>query len=286
MTIVIAYREGDTILMMADTKVSNRNARAPEVVPGRLKVVTFADCATVAFAGNADAAYVVIRDARREFQKRGFSAALEVFRQDSMRGETDYIVAAHQKNTVLLRLRNGGQLEVGDDICTLGDDDAMKWYIERARSIRESKPLRNRELRTRFVDKLLTTRGIGPTVGGFAIAVEAVATGHRYLGHSAFYTYKLDLKWGKETHQSEEQVYSGDGHFEYSVHPSKYNNVPIVGVCLLQARTGYIYSPLEQVHPFRVPLAPPDLNWIGHERQMYRALDAEIESHVSIVRSL
>ena len=57
---------------------------------------------------------------------------------------------------------------------------------------------------------------------------------------------------------------------------------PVVGACLLQARTGYVYSPIEQPAPFRVELLR-DNAWEGREQEMYGVLRKAIEEHVRAV---
>ncbi|KSV76013.1 hypothetical protein N185_16325 [Sinorhizobium sp. GW3] len=61
MTIIIAQRRGDDILLLADTKIGNAGEKGPNVIPGRLKLIVLGKGLTVGFAGNADAADVTIR---------------------------------------------------------------------------------------------------------------------------------------------------------------------------------------------------------------------------------
>ena len=130
----------------------------------------------------------------------------------------------------------------------------------------------------------MTNKDVGPHVGGFPIAVEALPTGHRYLFCSGGYTYKFpELKWGEVTYQPIEQVYTGDGHFTLSVVPSEALDVPVVGACLLQARMGYVFSPTEQPEAFHVRLAPRNSLWEGTEQQMYAILKEALAFHVAAV---
>lgn len=280
MTIVIARRRNDEILLLADTMVTDANLTGPDVIPGRLKIVTIGSRITVAFAGNADAAFLALRTARREFHRSGSKSAINVLKEASSDGTTDFIVAIHRPETFLLRVRKGVTLEISD-ICALGDDEPFVSLIEEARNSVDTGPLRKSELRLKFVYRLMTNKDLGSSVGGFPISVEALPTAHRYLGITGTYTYKFPaLKWGEETHQPIEQVYSGDGHFMFSIVPSQISDVPVVGACLLQARQGYVFSPLEEPHAFRIDLLPENTEWEGKEQEMYKHLNDAISQHV------
>jgi hypothetical protein len=104
---------------------------------------------------------------------------------------------------------------------------------------------------------------------------------------SGFYTYEFPtLEWGEVTYQPIEQVYTGSGHFEFSVMSSQTVNTPVVGICLLQARMGYILSPLEYPLASAIPLASADTAWKGQEERMFNVLRQALESHVAQVANL
>lgn len=282
MTIVIAQRRGAEILLLTDTKVGEPGKTGPDIMPGRLKVIALGNRITVAFAGDADPAGVVVREARKFAKNRDAKAVVELLQQSSAGGATDYLLASHLPEATLLRIRKGVALDV-PDICAIGDDAPFLSLIEKARTASDE-PFFKSDLRLRFMDRLMTNKDLGPDVGGFPIALGATVDGHRYLGQSGLYTYKFpELKWGEETHQSIDQVYSGDGHFEMSVIPPENSDVPVVGVCLLQARTGYVYSPMEDPLAIRVPLAEPNAPWDGKQHEMFSALQHAIAAHVARV---
>lgn len=138
-------------------------------------------------------------------------------------------------------------------------------------------------LRSKFIDIILTGKHGEVTVGGFPIAVVATTHDHHYAPHTGTYTYKFpEMKWGETAYQSMDQVYSGDGHFQLTIVRSAMSDVPVVGACLLQARTGYVYSPIEQPEPVKVELLR-DSAWEGREQEMYGALREVIEERVRAV---
>lgn len=285
MTIVIAQRRGAEVLLLSDSKVGEPGKTGPDTMPGRLKVIALGNQITVAFAGAADPAGVVVREARKLARSRDAQAVIDLLRQSSASGATDYVFAGHLPDATLLRIRNGVALDV-PDICAIGDDRPFLALIEKARTANDE-PFFKSDLRSRFMDRLMTNKDLGPDVGGFPIALGATADGHRYLGQSGFYTYKFPkLRWGEETHQSIDQVYSGDGHFEMSVIPPERSDVPVVGVCLLQARTGYVYSPMDCPLAIQVPLAEHNAPWDGKQHEMYAVLSRAIAEHVARLEQL
>lgn len=190
LTIVIAQRRGEEILILSDTMISNPVETGPNIFPGRLKAVIIGPCVTVAYAGNADPAGVAIQKARFELDRAGLAAAVEVLKQESHNGLTDFVVASHYPKVSLIRLRRGVQLEV-KDICALGDDEPFKSLIEQARVSSSVEPLKDSNLRLRFSDRLMTNKDLGNSVGGFPIAVQATASDHRYLPLSGTYIYEF-----------------------------------------------------------------------------------------------
>lgn len=194
--------------------------------------------------------------------------------------DIDFIVASHQPQAQLLRVSRGVTLDI-PDICSIGDTGPFREYVEAARLSTENGPLRRGDLRGRFIDKLMTNKDLGDQIGGFPTAVEATSEKHSYLGCSGVYTYKFPpMKWGEEMHQSAEEIYSGEGHFQFSIMPLLESYIPVMGVCLLQARTGYVYSPLLQPSARAVKLLDR-ADWEGYEDEMYgvlrQALNEEAE---------
>jgi hypothetical protein len=283
MSIVVAQRRGDEILLVGDTKVSSVAATRPDELAGYLKVITFAERMTAGYAGNAGAAHVAIKAARGAFYSSGPDAALEALKASSRESETDYIVASHHGGTRLVVLRKGGQLDIGDDVCSIGQDEAFKELIQKAREAAAQERLARGHLRHKFIDIILTGKHGEVAVGGFPIAVVATKKDHHYAAHTGAYTYKFpEIKWGETSYQSMDQIYSGDGHFQLSIVPSAAGDVPVVGACLLQARTGYVYSPIEQPEPFKIELLRESA-WEGREQEMYGALRDAIEERVRTV---
>jgi hypothetical protein len=265
--------------------IGNKNERRSDVVPGRLKIVTIGPRVTVAFAGEADPADVAIREARVRLLENGFDAAIDALRDDSRSRPTDYIVAAHLERLMLIRIRNGAALEILD-ICAIGDVVPFQELIAHHLNVPPTGSIAKCDLRFSFVDRLMTGRNLGNTIGGFPVAAFATPEQHRYVHHTGTYTYDLrQIGPGETVEQSIADVYTGRNYFQLSMVPSSRPDVPVVGACLLQACTGWVYSPIQDIRPFKIALAPAGTEWEGRHQEMFAKLQAAIEEHVDALRS-
>ncbi|NML76248.1 hypothetical protein HHL25_19115 [Rhizobium sp. S-51] len=77
MTVVIAQIRNEEILVLADTKVQDRQETGPDTMPGRLKIVTLGHRFTVAFAGAADPAHLAVKEAAKLVALKQFEHAIE-----------------------------------------------------------------------------------------------------------------------------------------------------------------------------------------------------------------
>ena len=182
MSIILAQRHNDEILLLGDTKISSTAARRPDELPGNLKVITFAKRMTAAFAGNVGAANVAIKRARLAFYAAGPNAAIEVLRTSSRNTDVDYIVASHHSETKLMVIRNGGLVQIDNDVCSIGQSGPFSTLIKTAQEVVASSNLNRGALLSGFIDVIMTGKHEEVTVGGFPIAVIATAENHRYLG--------------------------------------------------------------------------------------------------------
>jgi hypothetical protein len=135
--------------------------------------------------------------------------------------------------------------------------------IERHLNANLKGPLAKCDLRYNFIDRLMTTKDLGDAIGGFPIAVVATAERHAYVHHTGMYTYDLpQIGPGETVEQSIDDVYTGRNQLLLSVLPSRQSDVPVVAAYLLQARTGWVYSPMEDIRPFKIALAPAGPEWV------------------------
>lgn len=64
------------------------------------------------------------------------------------------------------------------------------------------------------------------------------------------------------------------------------SDAPVIGICLLQARSGYVYSPIEQPEAIKVPLLEYGVEWEGREQEMFAGLREAVAKHTTSVAGL
>lgn len=173
--------------------------------------------------------------------KTGFDDCLQVLIEHSATGSANYIVASRLDRLCLLRVRNGVAIDI-DDICAIGDQAAFQSVIDQYLNSLRDGTLTTGDLRYHFLDRIMTAKGLGNTIGGFPIAAVASPGRRAYLHHSGFYTYDLpEIPPSTTVEQSIEDVYTGRNHFTLAILPSSRSGLPVVGACLLQARAGWVF---------------------------------------------
>jgi hypothetical protein len=273
---VIVQKCGEGALVLADTKVTNRNAVQSNEIPGRLKIIVLDTNTTVAFAGDADPAILAIKELQILTQSSGPEAASDVLKKWSISHDIDFILVQHLPLLEISVIRHGGSVAVSD-IAHIGDDTIFKRIIQRARDNKIAcEDAARSGLRPDFMyvlsqpSSVLTGDLNRASVGGFAIAVSAKHNDHRYLPHASVTIVKFPELANGEAHEPNEWVQTGEGRFQYKVIVANEIGIPKVGVCIPQAEVGYIYSPMRQGHnPIKILLADKAFNWMNNESQLY-----------------
>jgi hypothetical protein len=96
MTLIIARKFGDRIIVVNDTMISGKGLARPSLIPGQLKTIVIDDRVSISFAGTADIAIATIREARMLLVKKTDLSELIFFlKVHSASDESDFIVASH-----------------------------------------------------------------------------------------------------------------------------------------------------------------------------------------------
>ena len=97
MTVVIAKRFGQTIVILSDTMISDTNLGRENAIPGRLKAIIIADRLFIAYVGHSDPALHAIRQVAASYPTAGLGAVLESLREVTAFDyhDIDFIVASH-----------------------------------------------------------------------------------------------------------------------------------------------------------------------------------------------
>lgn len=100
MTIVLAQKFGERIIILADTMISDSNTEKPSIIPGRLKAIVISKKLSIAYAGHANQCHDVALKCYSLARKNGqLNEILEFLRLSSAPNnyevEMEFIVAAH-----------------------------------------------------------------------------------------------------------------------------------------------------------------------------------------------
>jgi hypothetical protein len=108
MTVVVARKFGEYILVASDTEITEIGETRRNTIPGALKTFVIDLNCTIAFAGNYDQALDTVRWLRNVFlRNRDFDQILELLRQDTKNDECDYIIAMHRPQAELRKVWEG-----------------------------------------------------------------------------------------------------------------------------------------------------------------------------------
>lgn len=126
MTLVIARKFSERIVVVSDTMISDEHATKRDVIPGRLKSVVIGDYLSISYSGFADAAIPVIRDAQRLLRaKRGVDEILALLREHSRQGRCDFIVVSHVTSPSMYKIWNG-VISKDADVFWIGNSNTIR----------------------------------------------------------------------------------------------------------------------------------------------------------------
>lgn len=124
MTVVVARKFGERVLIVADTMLSGeqlatradrRDGRFDyqDSIPGQLKVIVLAPFISIAYAGTYAEAWAAIKEFDERRDRVGIEAALDFLREKTMphngaaEGSVEFIVAFHAPEANLVKISNG-----------------------------------------------------------------------------------------------------------------------------------------------------------------------------------
>ncbi len=262
MTIVIAQKKDDRILILSDTMVTDEAAVKSGVIPGRLKVAVLNSKVAVAFSGAADRANDSVIKARDVFAQNGIAELQQFLKNKSLKYDIDFFLASHVNGAKLYLIRNGGMLEC-EDVCSIGCDDKFSEMIGAARKDNIPSNLWDSRLRDQFIDFLTSkSRSFTDPIGGFPVCVLGTHKGYTYLSNSGTMTWQFPrLITGKTVAHPDAPADAGQGHYEYSIVVLNKVGTPVVGAILPQAKIAYVYSPFKDKIPEKLSNNMKYLSW-------------------------
>lgn len=257
MTIVIAQRFEDRILLCGDTMISDIEKGKINAVPGWLKLVTLNDTHTVGYAGNAQKCISVVRQCYKLLHEGKSKQSLyDLLKQGSEGAEDgdscDFLFASHESGPALYAFKSGrvsngtGPFFAGEpkafDRVMAGLDPSI---VSNANFV-SSEELR---LSSSFDRCFEGTVSIEAGVGGTPISLSASPRGHTYNSVVSFFSGG-PIAVGPDVPREqalENQRRSETGEIEWQfrivTHPKR--GVPLVGLYLPQINVGFLYSPMQ-----------------------------------------
>jgi hypothetical protein len=255
-TTVIGRKFGERIVVMSDTRISDRNSTVDNIIPGRLKVIAIAPFFTVAYAGHADPALGAIRSARIALLADGENAALDLLRQCTARRDVDvsFLVVTHHPAR-LRRVSNGNVSDPGEGFA-LGDVGMVSLVAKEA--VAQQARLRGQQLHGHghvteeealFRNAFLSVLGGGnfrglEGVGGIPIDLLGSPYGHTYCGGTYVHAWDTINSAVGVTPEMQAARNTGQTQFGFNVIGPRLRGVGVLAVVLSQAAVGWVYNPI------------------------------------------
>ena len=126
MTLVLARKFGERIIVVSDTMISHRHAARQDIIPGTLKSLVVHRYASIAYAGSVATALDVIAEAKESLARgSNLKSVLEFIRFSSkkrkyMEQACDFIITSHISGATMYRVVNG-ELFGPLDRCWIGN---------------------------------------------------------------------------------------------------------------------------------------------------------------------
>lgn len=261
MTLVAAIRNGQRIVVMSDTAISNRNAAHPNAVPGRLKSIVVSTTLTISYAGLSSQALDAIRSVR--VLRLGLSTAIEALLEASRRhqGALDFLICSHEdKESARLIKISDSQVYEGANYYWIGNADSARAFARYESNYRhpdnppDYQSAEEREFTHRFFDYVENSRD--PNVGGAVVNCLCSEYGHCYQDHAGVNHWEPITVPDPTPPEIKFALHkSGRASFSYHLYCPAERGVALVGYYMEQPGVGFLHVPLEQDDPIPVTAA-------------------------------
>ncbi|MGO7019251.1 hypothetical protein [Rhizobium leguminosarum] len=252
MTIIIARKFKNRIVLASDTMISFADGSRPEIIPGRLKAIVLGAELSIGYANYADQAVAAIQKVKKNWDvgKRDLADVFDVLCKEEM---ADFIVASHVEEPQLFKIREG---RVTNDLndAFIGNRDLVKLVLddEEKLSRRPQFPsdLQSKEeslFRQAFLE-LFMKEGISirDGVGGLPIFLLASARGHTYDSYAGVCRWdRIEITPASIGTQIPE-LEGGMASWGYNVQSPRLRGVATVGIAIRGTSLGYVYTPLQE----------------------------------------
>lgn len=251
MTLVVSKKFGARIVTMSDTMISDRSARAPNIIPGQLKSVVLNTWLTVSYSGLAIQGLDAIRELATVAHLSTDTALkklLETSRE--FRGEIDFIICSHEQASSprLIKISCGSVFE-GALTYWIGNAPAAA-----ALSLHKADAPAPDNLPHYLAAEELDFTGrfhaymrgsADASVGGATVNCLGSEFGHCYQDHASSFRWDtITIPNNEDPQERVAKHRTGISSHEYHVYTASNRGVATVGLYLGQPGVGYIYDPL------------------------------------------
>ncbi|WP_157158798.1 hypothetical protein [Bradyrhizobium genomosp. III] len=263
MTVGLARRFGDRMLIATDTMIHDEAAAERNLIPGRVKAIVLCEDVSVAYAGTVGHALPAVQEAAAI--ARGGRRIEDVIKplrnasaESAARGEefrTEFLVASHRSRVAMFKIWKDGLITENDDRLWIGQPD----IVTAIENLEADTPTASAHSATipfitpeehRFtcaINQIAVqpARFLSSKVGGFMITVLASPFGHTYQ-HVLGATILQDMEFGKaESEEQHVERQAGMNYYTYQILANFWRGAAVVAAYLDQPKLGFLYHPLE-----------------------------------------
>ncbi len=263
MTFVAAKRFGKRIIMVGDTMISDLQGTRHSSIPGQLKIVVLSPTLTVAFAGLANQALDAIRTARRLHLAGETIAEIEQMLTEETayhEGQIEFLLVSHSSGEPTLKRIWNGRSSNDLPYSCIGQRNLLPTLLMKAGEVPLGCPSHEFEQEVQFwtaFRRLFDGTRITDGVGGLPIMATCSPYGHCYNSSASSATWDVISFPGGLTQQQLTDRRSGMTQWLFNIQDTKYRGIAVLGILILDAGVGYIYSPLENDNPLNWSFSNP-----------------------------
>lgn len=257
MTVVIAKKFGDYMLVASDTEITEVGETKRNTIPGALKTFVIDLNCTISFAGNYDQAIETVRWVRSVFMRnRDFDQLLELLRGDTTNKECDYIVAMHRPHAELRKVWEGKVSEPVAEAWIGHSDIASELLSLAPKTIEGVQGLSASQDQIGFygyqnaLTNLNLQQGtkLSDGVGGVLVVQLSSPWGHCYANYAGATSWEIQIDPALQVENDRARA-TGEKSFGFSIAATPERGVPVVGIFYEQAGAGVVYSPMHEDTP-------------------------------------
>ncbi|MFG1426425.1 hypothetical protein [Roseixanthobacter glucoisosaccharinicivorans] len=267
MSIVIARKFGERIVIASDTMISDTDVTQTNKLPGRIKSVVIDLRISICYAGPANQSIDEIRKCKQKWDKnKSITELYEALKISSHVHKSDYIIISHIDGVQIRKITNG---TISNDVenAYIGDSHIVKMIFDVEKNMYKDQNYdfsgfvtSDEEcFRNSFLE-LFRKNGtlINRAVGGIAIFLLGSPYGHTYDSYATMQAWDIVYFNKPISDQQMADRASGLTQWSVNVQSTTLRGAAVVSAIITTAGIGYIYSPLESDEAIKIILPIAD----------------------------